>query len=606
MSGINSKFKNETLGNNSNMREKIHYLGDLRIVGQVVEKLSDKEPIGYVVMTEKTQQFKMYTVGQTMVLLQKFKFVNADIQNGKIVNTECSMERMPKFNTSMQVVGNHGIIILGEIVDGTSKIGYRAMDTNAMVVDLSEDDLLKCSMPIINAKIVSGTAGKKPHISGIKQEFTKIEKSKLKDMVPTKKINPWVKEKHMEKLRDFLLPSSIKWGFTGIGKINDNWYYRTNNSDGYRYLDLDKEAKIIISEVLTESNGITLSDSDKELIKRIVKEMPHKHELVSRWDPENKYTADENDKLFIFALAQFLLNNKQICNEVLNRRIKIKDVNLTTFKKLLDMGYATPTLKKAAEYLQERKVNNYKKVNKIATSADKTKMFKTKTFITGEEAAQLGFALTESNKGLEYRTNTGHNKTLAYIGDYFKEYFDNCDYAKYKSESRCLGDILAIANVIKLMSKCIEEVTTGNNKYLPFEKMMASIEIIIAISFLYESKAMKMFVDDFRADLDNLGVNIPDYEEVSSTDYKLSPELKMYYASGFNVFLNDSKYRQGEYKKAYLKESEIINYRQYGNKYNIQHPMLQDELASIVTMVTSNEYCDAESVAEYIGNIRFL
>lgn len=111
-------------------------------------------------MTEKTQQFKMYTVGQTMVLLQKFKFVNADIQNGKIVNTECSMERMPKFNTSMQVVGNHGIIILGEIVDGTSKIGYRAMDTNARVVDLSEDDLLKCSMPIINAKILSGTAGK--------------------------------------------------------------------------------------------------------------------------------------------------------------------------------------------------------------------------------------------------------------------------------------------------------------------------------------------------------------------------------------------------------------------------------------------------------------
>ena len=536
------------------------------------------------------------------------------------------------------MVGNHGIIILGEIVDGTSKIGYRAMDTNAMVVDLSEDDLLKCSMPIINAKIVSGTAGKKPHISGIKQEFTKIEKSKLKDMVPTKKINPWVKEKHMEKLRDFLLPSSIKWGFTGIGKINDNWYYRTNNSDGYRYLDLDKEAKIIISEVLTESNGITLSDSDKELIKRIVKEMPHKHELVSRWDPEHKYTADENDKMFLFALAQFLLNNKQICNEVLNRRIKIKDVNLTTFKKLLDMGYATPTLKKAAEYLQERKVNNYKKVNKIATSADKTKMFKTKTFITGEEAAQLGFALTESNKGLEYRTNTGHNKTfitgeeaaqlgfaltesnkgleyrtntghnktLAYIGDYFNEYFDNCDYAKYKNESRCLGDILTIANVIKLMSKCIEEVTTGTNKYLPFEKMMASIEIIIAISFLYESKAMKMFIDDFRADLDNLGVNIPDYEEVSGTDYKLSPELKMYYASGFNVFLNDSKYRQGEYKKAYLKESEIINYRQYGNKYNIQHPMLQDELASIVTMVTSNEYCDAESVAEYIGNIRFL
>lgn len=36
-------------------KKKIHYLGDLRIVGQVVENFSDKEPIGYVVMTEKTQ-----------------------------------------------------------------------------------------------------------------------------------------------------------------------------------------------------------------------------------------------------------------------------------------------------------------------------------------------------------------------------------------------------------------------------------------------------------------------------------------------------------------------------------------------------------------------
>lgn len=606
MSNLNSKFKNETLGNNSTTQEKIHYLGDLRIIGQVVEKLSDKEPIGYVVMTEKTQQFKMYTVGQTMVLLQKFKFVNADIQNGRIVNTECSMERIPKFDTSMQVIGNHGIIILGEIVDGTSKVGYRAMDTNARIVDLSEDDLLKCSMPIINAKIVSGTAGKKPHISGIKQEFTKIEKSKIKDMAPVKKINTWVKEKHMEKLRDFLLPSLIKWGFTGVGNINDKYYYRTNNVDGYRYVDLDKEAKIIISEVFTESNGILLSDSDKELIKKIVKEMPHKHELVSRWDPEHKYTADENDKLFMFALAQFLLNNKKICNEILNRRIRARDVRLNTFKKLSDMGYATPTLKKAAEYLQERKVNSRKKVNNTLTSDSKTKMFKTKTFITGEEAAQLGFALTESNRGLEYKTNTGNNKVLAYIGDYFNKYLDNCDYAKYKNESRCLGDILAIANITKLMNKCIEEVTTGTNRYLPFEKMMASIEIIIAISFLYESKAMKMFVDDFRGELNNLGINIPDYEEVSSTDYKLSPELKMYYASGFNVFLNDNKYRHVEYRKDYLRDSEIINYRQYGNKYNIQHPMLQDELASIVTMVTSNEYCDAESVADYIGSIRFL
>ena len=121
MAGVNNNFKNETLVNATPTKEKVHYLGDLRIVGQVVEQVTDKEPIGYVVMTEKTQKFKMYTVGQTMVLLQKFKFVNAAIKNGKIVNTECSMERMPKFNTNMNVIGNYGIIILGEIVDGGQK-----------------------------------------------------------------------------------------------------------------------------------------------------------------------------------------------------------------------------------------------------------------------------------------------------------------------------------------------------------------------------------------------------------------------------------------------------------------------------------------------------
>ncbi len=603
MNGVNSKFKNETLGNNSTTKEKIHYLGDLRIVGQVVEQISDKEPIGYVVMTEKTQQFKMYTVGQTMILLNKFKFVNAAISNGKIINTECSMERIPKFNTHMQVVGNHGVIILGEIIDGDSKVGYRAMDTNARIVDLSEDELIQSGLPIINGKIVKGTAGKKPHISGIKQEFTKIEKSKLKEII-TKKPNRWVRERHADKLFRFLLPSSVKWGFTGIGNINNHWYYKTLNKDGYEYVDLDREARIIASEVLTEQNGITLSDSDKELIKRIVKELPHKHELVNRYDPDKKYRPDDNDRLFMFALAQFILYDKQKCNYILNHRINCMSVDFTMVKKLIDKGLATDTLKMAAEYLKGLKASRCRKGNEISEE-DKKKMFNTRTFTTGEEAAQLGFALSESNKGIKYETKYGFHKTLQFVGDYFNSAYIPCDYNRYKSEARCLGDVLAIANVLKLMNIC-DNAYPGVESYFSIERAKASIEMIIAIAYLYESKAMKLFVDDFKSELDKFEISIPNYDEVSSTDYKLSAELRMYYASGFNVFLNDNKYRDKEYQKIYLKKSELINYRQYGNKYNIQHPMLKNELASIVTMITSNEYCDAESVEQYIGRLRFL
>lgn len=603
MNGANSKFKNETLGNNCTTKEKIHYLGDLRIVGQVVENFSDKEPIGYVVMTEKTQQFKMYTVGQTMILLNKFKFVNAAISNGKIVNTECSMERMPKFNTHMQVVDNHGVIILGEIIDGDSKVGYRAMDTSARIVDLSEDELIKSGLPIINGKIVKGTTGKKPHISGIKQEFTKIEKSKLQEIVG-KKPNKWIREMHANKLFKFLLPSSIKWGFTCRGNLNDHWYYRTLNKYGYRYVDLDREAKIIVSEVLTEKNGITLNDSDKEMIKRIVKELPHKHELVSRYDPDRKYRPDDNDRLFVFALAQFILYNKQKCNDILNNKLGKACLDFTMVKRLIDKGLATDILKKSADYLRSNEANRYKKVEGISEE-DKKKMFNTRTFTTGEEAAQLGFALSENNKDIEYETKYGFHKTLKYIGDYFDSTYIHCSYSAYKSEARCLGDVLAIANVLKLMNKIVDPVSDMRLDR-DTKRDKASIEMIIAIAYLYESKAMKKFVDDFKIELDNIGITTPNYEEVSSTDYKLSPELKMYYASGFNVFLNDNKYRGKEYKKVYLQKAELINYRQYGNRYNIQHPMLKNELASIVTMITSSEYCDAESVEDYIGRLRFL
>lgn len=608
MGGYNKDFKNEAMSSKEVTKEKIHYIGDLRIIGKVTDINAKDNVIGYVVMVEKTQQFKMYTVGQTMILLNKFKFVNAKISNGKIVNTECSMDRLPKFNTNMQVIDNHGITILGEITEGDSKVGYRAMDTNARVVDLSEDELIMLGLPLINGKIVKGVAGKKTHISGIKQEFTKIEKSKLPE-IEVKKPNKWVREMHAKKLFDVLLPSCIKWGVTGKNNINDNWYYRTLNKDGYRYIDLDREAKIIVSEVLTEKNGITISDSDKDMIKRIIKELPHKHELVIRYDPDKKYKPDENDKLFLFALAQFILYNKQKCADVIKMIQKRNVFNFTMAEKLADKGLATDILKKlVVKCLSYSSESRYKREPEV-TEAIRKKMFNTRTFTTGEEAAQLGFALSESNKDIQYETKYGFHKTLKYIGDYFEESLIPCDYNEYKKESRCLGDILAIANILKLINKILSPTSVPAwNKEASKEsaRYRASIEMIIAIAYMYESKAMKKFVDNYKDDLDKIDVSVPNYDEVSSTDYKLSPVIKMYYASGFNVFLNDNNYRDKSYTKLYLQKAELINYRQYGNMYNIQHPMLKEELASIVTMVTNSKYCDAESVEDYIGRIRFL
>lgn len=623
MGSNEEKFVNNTFSGDTKYNEKIHYIGDMRIVGQVVNFIEDKEPIGYVVMVERTQQFKMYTVGQTKVLLEKFKFVNADIENGKIVNTECSMTRMPKFDTDMNVIGNFGIIILGELNNGTTKIGYRAMDTNAKIVDLSEAELIKLGSSgstIINAKIVQSD-NKKHYISGIKKEFTKIEKAKLNEHKEEKKqTNPYIKKLHAEKLRYRLLPSTIRWGLTSkeITLINDKWYSRRMKDsfvDG-TYLSIEREVKIIVKEIYgTNEYGITLSDGDKVILKKIVKEMPRKSLLN-----ETTYAGD-NERMLFFALAQFILNNEEAYNNLI-RSLKVvgsKDVcssvryrqfNVERVARLVKGGYAGKALKKAAAELELMNREADKSFEETLSKAMK-KEFTTTTFISGKDSAQLGFAVDISNKDMKYITNTGMEKSLKYIAEYFNNgmtYDGDYEqlYSKYKSMSTCLGDILAVANVHKLLGKEMDYVAFGEDEYLPSKQILASIEMIIAIAYLYNSVAMKEYVEQFKNDLEVVGVNIPDYNEISSTDYKLSSELKLYYSSGFNVFLNDNEYISKSYKREYLKNATFINYRQLGIKHEIVHPMLQNELASIVTMVTSDEHCDAETVERYIGRIRFL
>lgn len=596
-------FKNEKF-NSEPTTEKIHYLGELRILGQVMDNSRSKNPIGYVIMTEKTKQFKMYTVDQTKILLEKFKFVNAELKNGDIVNTECSMKNIPKFDTRMNVIDNFGVIVLGEITDGTSKLGYRIIDTDARVTDISEDELIKLSLnrPIINAKVVSATGNKKAYVSGIKKEFTKIEKVKIP--VPVNKAeNPWVKEKHVEKLKRFTVPKMLRWGFTGKYGINSFFLWRKMNKDGssvdYCYLPLTKEAKLIIKNLFTtKENGVELSEQDKKILAGILEKLD-RHKMLLSGATVNRVDSDKNDEIFLFAISQFMLNSDTFCEEFIR---KMANVNITYdyIKVLNEKGLATERTKKVYNTILEIQNKKRLKAGHIDPEADKKKEFKTKTFVSGEDAAQLGFAISENNREMIYETKCGFKKTLKYIGDYFTQWSDiQDDYDEYKSRARCLGDVLAVANVLKLMNKEMATITRGDRDYIEYDRLRHSAEIIIAIAYLYESKAMKHFVDKHRNMLDTLDIVVPDYETISTTDYKLSPELKMYYASGFNVFLNDGK----QYRYSYLKDSEIINYRQLGNSNYIEHPMLKNELASIVTMITN---IDAEDVSKYIGSIRFL
>lgn len=605
---MNNNFDTSEFSQSMNTSEKIHYLGDLRIIGQIVNQLSDKEPIGYVVMTEKTQKFKMYTVEQTMSLLNRFKFVNAAIENGKIVNTECSMTRMPKFNTSMQVIGNFGVIILGEIIDGKGTLGYRAIDTNAKIVDIRENDVIALStkgIDIINAKIVD--RGNKKIVSGIKSEFTKIEKSSLTRETAKKKntaADNWRHKKHVDKYISYLLPKTLKYIYgANPSAFNDFLYSRMNVDDyTYSYVDFNREANILIKEVYKKENGFSLSKKDSELLKRLAIEVPHTDYIG--YDKSGKYINFNRDEQYYYfsCLAQFALYNPDVRKTFLTKKVIRKFNKNGIYNTMVQNGHASDILLKTTKEL-EGKIKEYN----IAHPADPhdkhpERRFTTRTFTRAEDIAQLGFAVVEQNRGYKFTTKTGLTKKLNYIGDFLKQNsIYNPSYESYKKLARCLGDILIVADLNKLMNKCVESINNNDNRYMTYDRFLGYMEMLIAIAYIYSSEAVRKFVNDYESDLNNIGVIIPDYEELSSTDYKLSPELNMYYASGFNVFLRDN----AKYYYKYLSEAELINYRQLGVKHNIQHEMLQGELASIVNMVTS-EACPAEFIEENIGKLRFF
>lgn len=600
---MNSNFKNEAFGNATKTTETVHYKGELRIVGQVVNQLTDKDPIGYVVMVEKTQQFKMYTVEQTKALLTRFKFVNAALENGKIINTECAMSRMPKFNTQMSVIGNHGIIILGEIVDGGKKVGYRAMDTNAKIVDIEEHEIVKLNsngVSIINAKIVKRDNSTAPSVSAIKSEFTKIEKSKLASMMPKRvsKTQKWRNEKHIQKIMSFAASRVLTQMFLGskIEYVNfsDHWSWRESESMDGRWVNPLKEYKIFCREIATEKYSCVISDKDKDILKT-VNSMPRQDRFVY-----TKERMSNETKWFMLAFLQVALNNSNVYFRTLKQLKKNRyRIRFDLPKELVERGLACDSFKRLVAEAKEigKDAKEYResitKGTRRILPSDMNKAFKTKTFTTGKEMAQLGFTISEDNRGLGYVTDYGYHKTLLYLGDVIGD-----GYSKYRAVSRCLGDIITIAYVEKLLSKLEDGVA-----YIGEDDMITSIQMIISIAYMFNSEAMKLYVEDAKSVLEYYIGEIPVYEEIAGIDYKLNNWLTMYYASGFNVFLNDDEVYH--YKHTHIAKSEVINYRQLGIKHDIKHKMLQDDFASVVSLVTPPTI-SGEDVTRLIGKLRFL
>lgn len=580
-----SNLSNTTMNGKTKFKEVVKYKGDLRIVGLVIN--ADKKTVGYVIMTEKNQQFKMYTEAQTKILLKRFKFVNAELDGDSIKNTECAMNNLMKFNMNMQVVDNQGVTILAKISVNGKQYGYRAMDHNGKIVDLTESEVIKLKQfgtDIINAKIVN--KGGKEFVSAIKGEFTQIDKTSITEIKSKKdsKEFEWRKERRRIKLEQIWCYNILR---KSLVEYRGSWFpywamtYKIGNRKEPADLNFGKTIEIMAKEVVPK---YIKTDEHKKILKKLL------DKYLSHTDKHRYPTNKKENIMLAVGLAQFvLIDNKELEDRILREPDKL--LNYSVYKQLHELGltiseYEGLMLKMEEAYEAEKDTKKKERTE-----------FNTITFKTTKECAQVGFAINEKDKGLKYITEAGSKYTLKYVGDYLN------NYNTYKQMARCLGDVLVLAQIERLQKV----------DYFTEEQKLIREEVMLAIMSLYRPDIVNTYIsNNFNRYID-LGM-LPGLNLESMTDYGLSPELKIYYESGFNVFLNDSgmsgceestRWNTRKYNRKYLHYSDYINLRSLSAGVKSLHTMLYDELAAIVSMITSDRV-SVDDVNKVIGNLRLL
>lgn len=609
---FNDSF-NET--NRARSTEKKAYVGNLRILGVIAAYYDGTTPVGYVVLNEKTSQYKAYTIEQTILLIRKFGICNAAMEGNKIVNTECSMDRLPVFSEKLQIIKNAGITIIAEIHDKDKKVGYRVVDPTGRIANLTNEQIItavqKNDIKVINAKIVNDASSKAgastARISAIKSTFSVISVEASSNMNSIRRQNikavKWRHEKHREKI--------IRWCTLlfkrGMSCSNAEylvlphliWHYKASNKDTQDSLkegiNLGKTIEIIRKEILPQV--YEKDPSSKMIIEPIISKL-----LAAGVDKDTVVTdmragVSKDTKIYLVGLSQFVL---------LMNDCKVKANNVVSSWDDITESGALQQLKKEKLLLAETKqlAVNANAIHKewLKHKDDyKKHIWTTDSFKTAEECAQLGFALSERNKGLEFITKTGSKYHLKYIGDYIPEEIGG--YEHYKKMATCLGDVLIIANMERMYTLC--KISTANISY---EQAQQKIEMMLAVLAIYNPALAKEYIEKCMESRlhPEAAKYLPDFNFDADLDFQLDDKLRLYYESGCNVFYNDKDFkRYNDYRRKYLREAEIINYRSQGVYVRCKHSLLTEELATVVNMITS-EQCSSEAVTKYIGSLRAL
>lgn len=527
-----------------------------RIVGTIWDGQPKEgtEPFGYFLLDEQQIVIKPFSSTQVKALLNGFSFSNAKLENSKVVNTECSMFRLPKFNKQLKPIdaNNLNIVqVLAEVSDpnDSSVTKYRVMGpvgSNTNVLILSEPELIKlkeAGKDIANAKIVDN--GEHKIVSGIKSEFNVLslknkgesnpKSAKIDDSEHNKVIgaSEWRKAKaleHVEKsMKSILLRilhvkvSNSKSYGTGRIYIPKKYGKFTEGADKKNYINL---FNIIENEVLVPSRGYKLSKNEVEIFNKV------KEDLKLGDDGNIGYTTRSK------AICQLLLSNEAFRKYVLT--------NINTSK--LSKRYLI-ILKNFIQDLKAQGLlsDNFKSIvtqsgllQKVS-EADKGYLRLTEKdieFIDEKSINKIGFTLNKSNDNTYMHDN---DYKIKYIGNYLSMLkYLRVTEQELLADAKHFGDASSILDIAILVDREYQYRKDGRKPMLPLEDALPVIEFIISAAYCNKSKNVINFIMRNKNELLEIGVNPGLFNIQSINDFVTNHKVtntsaKYYFNSGFRA-----------------------------------------------------------------------
>lgn len=536
--------------------------------------------IGYILLDEKTGQTKICSSSDVKIMLRQRSFTNADLDGDKIVNTECSMDRLPELKYGKTFNKNAGITILAETSDGK----YVAVDQNIRIATLVDKDLIdmnKRGVYLVNVKIV--TKDGKPHISAIKKPFRVVqvpEKNKPKlNRVEVKpkdsKEKLWIKARHTKKVVNSLKRNLLFYlngkADSGVWNCMASLRVYKETGEGYvSFIDVNKKFSIVGTDLvrLTKADEDTINTINlinNQVAKFDLKEMP-----LCTYNKDASTIVKVNT-LWAYA-AGVMMCNDELRDQVMSYLSRNARSDRSTLRRIKEMTDSKLCSKKLRQCLMQLGYDLKNRVQRMTDNEQKkkeifaAKEYKITNFDSGKAVATLGLAINPSNEG--YNMN---GVKLNYIGKYIE---GDGLAEKYKSAASCFGDFCCIADIEKRIHSDM------NTRY---SKLMTA-GALLTMLYTYNPTLAEMYITDHAetdsSDYEFLARYVGSIRDMYDEDaLNLSEPLRLYYNSGFNVYYNDDFNHRN-----YIRQSELINYRRLGAKYIIQHDDME-EIASLLDKV---------------------